>query len=102
MNRRKGKACRVSWRSRPQLAPRPCARSAAPTVKQFGVGLSVGVALAATTVLLLAPALLVLAGTGTWWVPRWADRFLPHLDIEGDQMEGSAPARARAAHSMQL
>ena len=33
-----------------------------PTVKQFGVGLSVGVALAAMTVLLLAPALLVLAG----------------------------------------
>ena len=36
-----------------------------PTVKQFGVGLSVGVALAAMTVLLLAPALLVLAGAGS-------------------------------------
>jgi uncharacterized membrane protein YdfJ with MMPL/SSD domain len=55
-----------------------------PTVKQFGVGLAVGVALAAMTVLLLAPALLVLAGRGTWWVPGWADRFLPHLDIEGE------------------
>jgi len=54
-----------------------------PTVKQFGVGLSVGVALAATTVLLLAPALLVLAGKGSWWLPRWAERLLPHLDIEG-------------------
>ena len=54
-----------------------------PTVKQFGVGLSVGVALAAMTVLLLAPALLVLAGAGSWWIPRWLDRALPHIDIEG-------------------
>jgi uncharacterized membrane protein YdfJ with MMPL/SSD domain len=55
-----------------------------PTVKQFGVGLSIGVALAATTVLLFAPAVLVLAGKGAWWVPKWADRFLPHIDIEGE------------------
>jgi hypothetical protein len=54
-----------------------------PTVKQFGVGLSVGVALAAITVLALAPAILVLAGRGGWWVPAWADRLLPHVDIEG-------------------
>jgi uncharacterized membrane protein YdfJ with MMPL/SSD domain len=54
-----------------------------PTVKQFGVGLSVGVALAALSVLVLAPAILVLAGRGSWWVPAWADRFLPRVDIEG-------------------
>jgi uncharacterized membrane protein YdfJ with MMPL/SSD domain len=59
-----------------------------PTVKQFGVGLSVGVGLAAMTVLMLAPAILVLAHERTWWIPPWAERFLPHLDIEG----------ARAAH----
>ena len=54
-----------------------------PTVKQFGVGLAVGVALAAITVLVLAPALLVLAGRGSWWVPGWAERLLPRIDIEG-------------------
>jgi uncharacterized membrane protein YdfJ with MMPL/SSD domain len=54
-----------------------------PTVKQFGVGLSVGVALAALTVLLFAPAFLVLSGRVSWWVPQWADRLLPRLDIEG-------------------
>jgi uncharacterized membrane protein YdfJ with MMPL/SSD domain len=57
-----------------------------PTVKQFGVGLSVGVALAALTVLALAPAILVLAGRGSWWVPQWADRALPHVDIEGARL----------------
>jgi uncharacterized membrane protein YdfJ with MMPL/SSD domain len=54
-----------------------------PTVKQFGVGLSVGVALAAMTVLLFAPAFLMLAGRASWWVPVWADRLLPRVDIEG-------------------
>ena len=57
--------------------------NADPTVKQFGVGLSVGVALAAVTVLVFAPAVLVLAGKGSWWVPAWADRLLPHMDVEG-------------------
>ena len=52
-------------------------------MKQFGVGLSVGVALAAMSVLVLAPAILVLARSRSFWVPAWADRFLPHIDIEG-------------------
>jgi uncharacterized membrane protein YdfJ with MMPL/SSD domain len=59
-----------------------------PTVKQFGVGLSVGVALAALTVMMLAPALLVLVGRqGTWWVPKWTERVVPHIDIEGQTMD---------------
>jgi uncharacterized membrane protein YdfJ with MMPL/SSD domain len=69
--------------------------NADPTVKQFGVGLSVGVALAALTVLLFAPALLVLVGKrGAFWVPKWADRVVPHIDIEGATMDrsgGSTP-----------
>ncbi len=71
-----------------------------PTVKQFGVGLSVGVALAGVTVMLLAPALLVLAGRqGTWWIPKWAERVVPHIDIEGqtlDRSDGSDPERREA------
>ncbi len=59
-----------------------------PTVKQFGVGLSVGVALAGLTVMMLAPALLVLVGKqGTWWVPKWTERVVPHIDIEGQTMD---------------
>jgi uncharacterized membrane protein YdfJ with MMPL/SSD domain len=66
--------------------------NADPTVKQFGVGLSVGVALAAVTVLVFAPAVLVLAGKGSWWVPAWLDRVLPHLDVEGAGAEEVPPA----------
>ncbi len=66
-----------------------------PTVKQFGVGLSVGVALAAMSVLLLAPAILVLARARSWWVPAWADRFLPHINIEGARAASAAEAESR-------
>ncbi len=62
-----------------------------PTVKQFGVGLAVGVLLAATNVLLLSPALLVLGSKASWWVPRWLDKILPHLDIEGKSAETATP-----------
>ena len=53
-----------------------------PTVKQFGVGLSVAVFLAASLVLVLAPALLGLFGSYTWRLPRWLDRVLPNLGLK--------------------
>jgi uncharacterized membrane protein YdfJ with MMPL/SSD domain len=69
-----------------------------PTVKQFGVGLSVGVALAAITVMLFAPAVLVLVGKrGAFWIPQWAKKVVPHIDIEGqtlDRSSGLDPERA--------
>ena len=55
-----------------------------PTVKQFGVGLAVAVLLAGTMIVTLAPAILVLFGKRAFWVPRFLDRILPHLHIEGE------------------
>jgi uncharacterized membrane protein YdfJ with MMPL/SSD domain len=68
--------------------------NADPTVKQFGVGLSVGVALAALCVLVFSPAVLVLAGKGSWWLPAWLDRTLPHMDVEGAGAQAEAPVEA--------
>ena len=76
--------------------------NADPTVKQFGVGLSVAVLLAATMVLLLAPALLVLFGRRTWALPRWLARVVPHIDIEGQglpQEQDKVPVRVPAGAS---
>lgn len=56
-----------------------------PTVKQFGVGLSVAVLLAGTMTLLLAPALLSVFGRWTWILPRWLAKVIPHVDIEGER-----------------
>jgi uncharacterized membrane protein YdfJ with MMPL/SSD domain len=68
--------------------------NADPTVKQFGVGLSVGVALAAVCVLVFSPAVLVLAGRGAWWLPAWLDRVLPHVDVEGAGAKAESPVEA--------
>ena len=57
-----------------------------PTVKQFGVGLAVAVALAGSMVLVLVPAVLVVMGRGTWWMPRWLHKGLPYVDIEGERL----------------
>jgi putative drug exporter of the RND superfamily len=55
-----------------------------PTIKQFGVGLAVAVALDATVVrCLLVPAVMVLVGPANWWMPKWLERQLPHISIEG-------------------
>jgi putative drug exporter of the RND superfamily len=55
-----------------------------PTIKQFGVGLAVAVILDATVVrCLLVPALMLLMGKVNWWMPRWMERVVPHMSIEG-------------------
>jgi uncharacterized membrane protein YdfJ with MMPL/SSD domain len=74
-----------------------------PTVKQFGVGLSVAVLLAGTMTLLLAPALLSVFGRWTWILPRWLAKVIPHVDIEGERApyeraeEAEAPAETAPA-----
>jgi putative drug exporter of the RND superfamily len=55
-----------------------------PTIKQFGIGLAVAVALDATVVrCLLVPAVMLLMGRVNWWMPKWLNRHLPHVSIEG-------------------
>jgi putative drug exporter of the RND superfamily len=58
-----------------------------PTVKQFGVGLAIAVVVDATVVrCLLVPALMILVGKANWWLPRWLDRMLPRISIEGAEL----------------
>jgi RND superfamily putative drug exporter len=53
-------------------------------VKLFGVGLAVAVLLDATLVrMLLVPATMELLGPRNWWIPKWLDRVLPRLNVEG-------------------
>jgi RND superfamily putative drug exporter len=57
-----------------------------PTVKQFGVGMGVAVAVDATIVrCLLVPAVMTLLGRSNWWFPAWLDRIVPNFSIEGDE-----------------
>jgi RND superfamily putative drug exporter len=54
------------------------------TFKLFGVGLASAIFLDATVVrMLLVPATMELLGDRNWWLPRWLDRILPHINVEG-------------------
>ena len=56
-----------------------------PTVKEFGVGLASAILIAGSMVCVLLPAVMVLMGHRTWWLPRRLDRVLPHISVEGEQ-----------------
>jgi putative drug exporter of the RND superfamily len=52
--------------------------------KLFGLGLALAVLLDATVVrMLLVPAAMELLGDKNWWLPRWLDRLLPTINVEG-------------------
>jgi RND superfamily putative drug exporter len=53
-------------------------------IKMTGFGLAVAVLLDATIIRqVLVPASMTLLGRRNWWIPRWMDRLLPSIDVEG-------------------
>jgi uncharacterized membrane protein YdfJ with MMPL/SSD domain len=67
-------------------------------VKLMGTGLAVAILLDATVVrMLLVPSTMELLGDRNWWLPRWLDRILPNLDVEGHGSTAAAGAPAGTA-----
>lgn len=55
-------------------------------IKQIGLGLTAAVLIDATVVrTVLVPATMELLGDANWWIPRWLDRVLPEIHIEGER-----------------
>jgi RND superfamily putative drug exporter len=82
--------------------------NADPMVKQMGFALAIGIAIDAFLIrLTLVPAVMAMFGDRAWWLPRWLDRLLPDLDVEGDKLlqrlaadeRGSADASPTATGS---
>jgi RND superfamily putative drug exporter len=62
-------------------------------VRPLGFGLATGVLFDAFVVrMLIVPALMHLVGDKAWWLPRWLDRILPDVDVEGAALERDHPA----------
>lgn len=57
-------------------------------IRPIGFGLAFGVLFDAFIVrMLLVPALMHLVGKAAWWLPRWLDRIIPDVDVEGAKLE---------------
>ncbi|AVZ73509.1 hypothetical protein SLUN_16300 [Streptomyces lunaelactis] len=56
-------------------------------IKMIGFGLAIAVLFDAFVVrMAIVPAVLALLGHKAWWLPRWLDRLLPNVDVEGEQL----------------
>jgi RND superfamily putative drug exporter len=60
------------------------------SLKLFGLGMAVAVLIDATVVrMVLVPATMELLGARNWWIPKWLDKILPRIDVEGhDDISG--------------
>ncbi|MNC83601.1 Membrane protein YdfJ [compost metagenome] len=36
--------------------------------------------------MLIVPGLMTLLGKSAWYFPKWLDRLLPNLDVEGEEV----------------
>ncbi|MGW2179059.1 MMPL family transporter [Streptomyces sp. NPDC001732] len=65
-------------------------------VKMIGFSLAIAVFFDAFVVrMAIVPAVLALLGHRAWWLPRWLDRALPNVDVEGEKLReqlGETPA----------
>lgn len=67
-------------------------------ITSIGLALAVGVLLDAFVVrLLLVPSVLHLLGPAAWWLPKWVDRILPNVDVEGSALEEEITKRSQGA-----
>ena len=56
-------------------------------IQSIGFALAFGVLVDAFVVrMALVPAVMALLGRGAWWLPKWLDRILPDVDVEGEKL----------------
>ncbi|GAA4720627.1 MMPL family transporter [Phytohabitans rumicis] len=61
-------------------------------IKSIGFALGVAVLFDALIVrMTIVPAVMTLLGEAAWWLPRWLDRILPNVDVEGEKLRPIAP-----------
>jgi RND superfamily putative drug exporter len=55
-----------------------------PTVKMLSIGMAFAVLIDASLVrMMLVPSVMSLLGKHAWWMPRWLEPIVPHLQLEG-------------------
>lgn len=56
------------------------------TIQAIGFALAIGILVDAFIVrMTIVPAVMTLLGKSAWWIPKWLDKRLPHVSIEGEE-----------------
>lgn len=56
-------------------------------IKQIGFALAFGILIDAFLIrMIFVPAVMSIFGDKVWWLPKWLDKILPNLDIEGEKL----------------
>lgn len=56
-------------------------------IKQIGFALAFGILVDAFLIrMIFVPAVMSMFGDKIWWLPKWLDKILPDLDIEGEKL----------------
>lgn len=67
-------------------------------IKQIGFALAIGILIDAFIVrMALVPAVMAIFGDKAWWLPKWMDRMLPNLDVEGDKLLAELKKQEKSA-----
>lgn len=67
------------------------------SIKMPGLGLATAILVDAFLVrMTIVPAVMALLGRSAWWLPRWLDRALPDLDVEGSRLKVPATTSTAA------
>ena len=70
-------------------------------VRPLGFAMAFGVLLDAFVVrMTIVPAVMYLLGEKTWWLPRWLDRILPDVDVEGAKLERLQSGRDQVSQAV--
>ncbi|MBM2616142.1 MMPL family transporter [Actinoplanes sp. LDG1-06] len=69
-------------------------------IKSIGFALGVAILFDAVVVrMTLVPAVMLLLGPSAWWLPRWLDRLLPDVDVEGAKLAQRLDTPPRHDHA---
>jgi RND superfamily putative drug exporter len=69
-----------------------------PTVKMLAIGMAFAVLIDASLVrMILVPSIMALLDARAWWMPRWMEPIVPHLQLEGSTAPSASDTPVQAA-----
>ena len=71
-----------------------------PFIKTMGFALAMGVLIDAFVIrMMVIPATMFLLGDKAWWLPKWLNKIVPNMDIEGEALHKEREALLDFQHN---